>query len=266
MIKLPRALPCEAVRRVCAPADFEFATTADLPGLEQVLGQPRAVAALEFGAGIASHGFNLFALGLPGSGKTTLIREYLERRAAGQPTPADLCYVYNFRDARRPHAVRLPAGQAAHFRKDIADLMAELKQAIPKAFEGKEYDNQRDKLMNELNVKVSEELTRLEEGVKKWGFQLIQTSTGLLLIPAIEGKPISEQELEALNPEQRGKLLKTREQLGQEIEEGVRRKRELEKGTRDALHALDIETATYAVQQPVNGIRAKYAGEEEGLA
>ncbi|MDE3158366.1 MAG: AAA family ATPase [Acidobacteriota bacterium] len=33
--------------------------------MSEVLGQPRAVAALAFGASIASHGFNLFALGQP---------------------------------------------------------------------------------------------------------------------------------------------------------------------------------------------------------
>ena len=266
MLKLPRALPAEALRRVCALTDFEFATTAELPKLEEVLGQPRAVAALEFGASIASHGFNLFALGLPGSGKTTLIREYLERRAADQSTPPDLCYVYNFHDAQRPEALQLPAGQASQFKKDITALVDELKEAIPKTFESKEYDNQRDKIVNELNVKVSEELTRLEERVKKQGFQLIQTSSGLLLIPAIDGKPISEQELEALNPEQREKLLKIRERLGQEIEEGVRHKRDLEKGTRDVLHALDTETATYAVQHLVNEVKAKYTSQEEVLA
>ena len=98
------ALPAEALRRRCDPASFDFVTTADLPLLSEVLGQPRAVAALEFGASIASHGFNLFALGQPGSGKTTLIRDYLERQALTQPVPADLCYVNNFSKARNPLA------------------------------------------------------------------------------------------------------------------------------------------------------------------
>ncbi len=104
------ALPPEALRRICDPNGFDFETTATLPDLEEILGQPRALAALEFGVGMASHGFNLFALGLPGSGKTTLIREYRERRAIDQPAPPDLCYVNNFTDARRPIALSFPAG------------------------------------------------------------------------------------------------------------------------------------------------------------
>jgi hypothetical protein len=51
------------------------------------------MAALEFGVSRAGHGFNLCALGLPGSGRTTLIRKYLERHAIDQPVPPDLCNV-----------------------------------------------------------------------------------------------------------------------------------------------------------------------------
>ena len=129
MLKLPAALSPEALRRVCDPNVFEFDTTASLPNLQEVLGQPRAVAALEFGVGMASHGFNLFALGLPGSGKTTLIREYLERRAADQPVPPDLCYVNNFKDARRPIALSFPAGHAHELKHAVDTLIDELRSA-----------------------------------------------------------------------------------------------------------------------------------------
>lgn len=101
-------LPPEALRRVCDPSPFDFETPASLPPLTEVLGQPHAVQALAFGTNFASHAFNLFALGLPGSGKTTLVREYLERQASRQPLPPDLCYVYNFADYR--HLLRHAQG------------------------------------------------------------------------------------------------------------------------------------------------------------
>src|SRR5271166_3713233 len=99
-------LSARDLRKVCDPNSLDFETTADLPMLSEVLGQPRALAAFAFGTSIASPGFNLFALGQPGSGKTTLIRDYLGRRAATQTTPDDLCYVNNFADPRCPAALR----------------------------------------------------------------------------------------------------------------------------------------------------------------
>ena len=124
----------EALRRSCDPNTFDFETTATLPNLEEVLGQPRAVAALEFGVSMASHGFNLFALGLPGSGKTTLIREYLERHAIDQPVPPDLCYVNSFKDARRPIALSFPAGHAHELKRAVNTVVDELRATIPKVF------------------------------------------------------------------------------------------------------------------------------------
>ena len=52
-------LSARDLRRVCDPTSLGFKTTADLPVLSEVLGQPRAIAALAFGASIASQGFNL---------------------------------------------------------------------------------------------------------------------------------------------------------------------------------------------------------------
>src|SRR5512143_499322 len=211
MVKM---LSPEALRRACDPNTCEFETTAALPDLQEVLGQPRAVAALEFGVGMASHGFNLFALGLPGSGKTTLIREYLERHAADQPVPPDLCYVNSFKDARCPIALSLPAGHAHELRRDVDALIDELRAAIPKAFEAKEYENRRDEIMHEMETQVAEEFARLEQQVKNGGFQLVQTPGGMLLVPAIDGRPVSEAELESFSEEQRSKLIQVRERLG----------------------------------------------------
>ena len=36
------ALPPEVLRRICDPNDFDFETTATLPDLQEMLGQPRA--------------------------------------------------------------------------------------------------------------------------------------------------------------------------------------------------------------------------------
>ena len=78
----PEPLPGEALRRVCDPAEIPFATTKEAEPLDHVVGQDRAVAAVEFGIGIRREGYNLFALGPTGTGKHTLIHDYLTRAAA----------------------------------------------------------------------------------------------------------------------------------------------------------------------------------------
>ncbi len=259
MPAIAERLTAEALRRVCSPDGFRFETTAELPRLAEVLGQPRAVAALEFGASIASYGFNLFALGAPGSGKTTLIHEYLLRRAAGQPAPPDLCYVNSFGDARSPEALRLPPGWGARLKRDMEALVTELQDAIPKAFESKEYETQRDALMSELEERRRSEFARIEARVTEYGFQLTRSpGGGLMLVPAWKGKPMSEQDLEQLSADEQQKLSKLRDRLGADVEETLQRIRELEKGAREALHGLDKQTATNATRHIVDELRPHY--------
>lgn len=82
-------LKLEALHCACDPASLGFDTTDVLPRLEEVIGQPRAFRAMELGTEVSGPGFNIFVLGLPGSVKTTLIREYLERKATHEPCADD---------------------------------------------------------------------------------------------------------------------------------------------------------------------------------
>ena len=251
-------LTAEALRRKCDLSSFDFDTTADLPMLSEVLGQPRAVAALEFGVSIASHGFNLFALGQPGSGRTTLIRDYLERQASAQPVPPDLCYVHNFTDARNPIPLRLRPGQAAQLKNDIDVLVDVLRTEIPRAFDTTEYAGQRDKVVQDLEEKRQSELAQLDQRVSQAGFQLAKEASGLLLVPSVSGKPLTEANLERMTPEEREKIVRVRENLQREIEGCFRVIRGLERGARDSLRALDTETAAYATRHLIDDLRSRY--------
>ena len=253
------------LRRICNPATLGFETTGELPVLSEVLGQPRAVAALAFGASIASQGFNLFALGQPGSGKTTLIRDYLQHRAESEAAPADLCYVYNFANARCPLPLRLPAGRGPQLKRDVDAFVDELTTEIPRAFEAEEYTNQRDRVMQQLEAGRRQIILQIEHRAAQAGFQLMKGPGGLLLAPAIEGKPVSDDELARLEPAEQARIGEARDRLQHEIEERLRAIRELEKGARDAVRSLDAETAAYATRHVLEDLRARYRDERAVL-
>ena len=78
--------------------------------LTGLIGQDRALKAIQFGTNIKSHDFNIFVLGPPASGKTTAVKAHLGPKAAESPTPADWVYVYNFDNPNRPKALQLPHG------------------------------------------------------------------------------------------------------------------------------------------------------------
>ncbi len=251
-------LSASALRRACPCDTFDFDTTASLPNLTGVLGQPRAVAALEFGADIPSQGFNLFALGQPGSGRTTLTRDFLERRAAKQKVPDDVCVVFNFADSRRPTPICLPPGRGFHFRDDMDALVDELQAAIPKAFDSEEYSRQRDAIIAELDTRRTEELRKVEQRIIAAGFRMLKNAGGFAIVPFVGEKPITEDDFEKLSEDQREKINRARERLQREAEERIRVVREFEKETRVSMRQLDTSTASFAINHLIDELRTRY--------
>ena len=147
-----RELPPESLRWTCDPSVFTFKTTEEIPPLTGIVEQERPIRAIRFGLDIASPGFNIYVSGLTGTGKTTVIRTFLEEIAARMPCPGDWCYVHNFRDPNCPTILSLPAGRAKALKAEMGELVRHLKSAIPKAFESKEYEESVNQLLRENQV------------------------------------------------------------------------------------------------------------------
>ena len=80
-------LAVSELRRVVDATALGFKTTTELEPARGLIGQDRALKAIQFGANMASHDFNIFVLGPAASGKTTAVRQHLERKVKDQPTP-----------------------------------------------------------------------------------------------------------------------------------------------------------------------------------
>ncbi|MBO9371682.1 MAG: AAA family ATPase, partial [Chloroflexi bacterium] len=60
---MPGELSPDRLRRICDPQQFSFETTAELPLIPDIIGQPRATRAIEFGLDMEGPGYNIFVLG-----------------------------------------------------------------------------------------------------------------------------------------------------------------------------------------------------------
>jgi Cdc6-like AAA superfamily ATPase len=90
----PYRVAPEKLRWNCDPSTFNFKTTADIAPLKGIIEQERPIRAIRFGLDISSPGYNIYVSGLTGTGKTTVIKTFLEEIAAKMPRPDDWCYVY----------------------------------------------------------------------------------------------------------------------------------------------------------------------------
>jgi lon-related putative ATP-dependent protease len=256
----------EKLRRLCDPASLDFASTTELNTLETIIGQDRAVSSLQFGLGIQDPGFNIYVSGLPGTGRTTAVRAFLQEMARRRPVPGDWCYVHSFSDPYRPQALRLPPGQARHLRADMKSLVTIARRDVRAAFESEEYAAHRQEASQAFQRQREEVFGHLDDTARKQGFLLQATAMGLNIVPVRQDKPLSEEEFSALAEEERGTILKSRDQLQVQIEAAIRQGKRLEKSAAESLEELDQKVARYALGMLTGELKEKYAGMEQVLA
>src|SRR5205823_9989709 len=93
---LSRPLPPALLYRRCDPADLPFELCSELEEAPGLIGQERAVEALNFAVRIRAKGYNVYALGAGGTGRHAMVEDLLRARAETEPSPPDWCYVNNF--------------------------------------------------------------------------------------------------------------------------------------------------------------------------
>ena len=221
-----------------------------------MVGQERAIEAVEFGVGIRQPGFNLFAMGPEGIGKYTLLRQVLQARAPAEPVPDDWCYVHNFADPRHPRAIRLGPGEGRQFRDRIAQLDRELRAAIPAAFDSDEYRNRREAMETALKDRRDGALAAFEEHAAQRGFALVRTPIGVGLAARREGKVLERDEVDKLPEADRLEMARASAELEGELGELVQRTfPSWERETRAAIREAGEAVTRRAVGHLIDEIR-----------
>jgi len=201
-------LPVERLRKEFDSALMGCETTEELTPLEGIIGQERAVKALRFGLDIKERGFNLYVAGVPGTGRMTAVKDFLEAMAKTKSAPSDWCYVNNFHNAYEPKAIQLPSGKGKRFQRDMKDFIDEVRRELPKTFESDEYAAKRDEIVKSIEGERRELFSQLNDRAQSEGFLLQSTPMGLLIIPVKDGRPLSNREIMVLSPQLREDIQK----------------------------------------------------------
>ena len=235
-----------------------FRTTDDIEDLTGAIGQPRAVAAIELGVGMVEDGYNIFAFGLPGTGKESLIREYLEKSAKSRPSPPDLCYVHNFEDVHRPRLLELPSGTGAEFRHIMEQLVEELQTALVGALDSEEYHTRQQVINDEFKERPDRDLRAIADRAKAEGLALLRTPVGLAFAPLREGEVISGEDFEQLPKEEQEQLKDRMNAYQDEVQRTLRQLPKLNRERRERLRDLMREVTGNAVGHLMEEVRKKY--------
>ncbi len=259
----PKELTPDQLYKVCDLSPFGFNTTEELQQYDGILGQQRAIDALQFGVGIKQEGFNLFVLGPPGVGKYTLIRQYLKQQAVQAETPADWVYVANFNDAQKPRAIELPAGQGVELKQDMQQLINDLRTAIPSAFDTEQYQKRQQQLQEDLQEKTSQAFESLTQEALAQNVIVLRGEDQITFVPARRGKPMTQDEYDALAEEERERLDAVIKQLEEKLRQFFKQRQQWQAELRQSLRTLNREVGMFAAGHLIEELRSKYRDVEE---
>jgi lon-related putative ATP-dependent protease len=258
----------DQLRWHCCADLVPVGSSAEAQVCEEIIGQERALRAIQTGLDIKSLGYNIFITGMVGTGRTTTITQLLDQLEKGAKTPDDILYVNNFKYPDEPVLIQLPAGRGKEFVEAMSKLIDVLKTNIPHLLKSPYYTEKRDGVVEAQQKKQRELLQSFEEEVSAQGFSVIQVQMGLFsrpdLIPVIEGQPIPFARLDALVKEKKfpkealESLREKYEKLSSKLEDIFERLKEIDEETRGLLDAWDEESITPVIKGAIDDVRAKF--------
>ena len=231
---------------------LNFNNTSEIEPLEGILGQERAIEAMEKGLKINNPAYNIYLSGDSGTGKTTYAINALSKYAAKKRNHKDWCYVYNFENNREPLIIDLDKGLGKVFKKDIEKLIETLLDELKDAFESEDFEIGKNQLIEEYEIEKDTLIKKIKKYAEEKGFKLKNSKVGMVFIP-IEDEENDEDE--DYKDEEFYKLKRELENAAIQV---VYKIRELENVAKEALLELEEEIAKFIIDPHIEVLLEKY--------
>lgn len=259
----------EQLKWSCDPNSLPFECTKELTPLTEFIGQDRAIRSIEFGLSMARPGYNIYVAGLTGTGKTSMVKAYIEKivrereKKEGETGPGDWCYVYNFADPDRPNILGLARGKGKVLREQSVELLKALKEELGKAFSNEEYVNARKRTVEEGQSAQRKIFEDLNSEVQEDGFSLQITAVGPVLVPMSNGKPLESAQFLTMDEKKRKAIENKRTRLSKRVEGSFEKARNLEVETGKTVQELDKKVGEITVSRQFEALSAEYDSHKE---
>lgn len=258
-----KSLKPNELKKTISVNELKIKDTGKLEPLEDIIGQDRAIRAIQLALEMDFSGYNIFVTGRAGTGRTTIVQDLLHKFARTKAAPEDWCFVYNFNEPDSPRALSLPSGKACQFQKDMDQLIKTLKTEIQRVFSGKNYEEQKLSIFNRQNDRKRRLLDELNQEARNLGLQLQSSPTGFQTVVLKDNKPLSSEDYEQLSDQEKRDINERIQLMENKISETVRALARLDRETRSTIARLDEEVANYVVEQHMDEIKEKYRNLEQ---
>lgn len=247
------------LKDVCNPSQFKFETTKEIDDTTNLIfGQARAIKALNFGLDIDIHGYNIYVEGTTGIGKTVYTKKTLVARASKEKAPSDWCYIYNFDNPNEPLAINFPAGQGKVFQNTMETFVKDIRRDIKKTFNNEDFEKEKKAIKLEYDAKREALLEQLNKRTLVQGYQVQATANGVYMMPVLDGKPLEEDEFEALEESVKRDFEERSALVQDQVLETLAAIKGLEREADKKIEEWQASIAHLTIDVHINSIKANY--------
>ncbi len=255
----------EQLKGVCEPENFDFETTADIePFSDGIIGQNRAVKAIDLGLKVNQQGYNIYMSGDTGTGKSTYAKSVAREKAAELEIPEDICYVYNFKDSERPKSLIISPGDGSKLNQRMKEIIQELRNEIPQAFAGEEYEEKKREIMNEYQQESNEMMEEFEKDIRDRGFILQNTPQGPQPVPVDKtGDTIDQDRFQQMDDDNRKELREKSQKIQSEMQNVMRKIRQIKEEAQEELKNEEKKIALSVIQPIFDNLKREFADSDQ---
>lgn len=248
----------DELTRPFASEQFSFADTDQLEPFRGILGQERAVEALQFGVAMPRPGYNVFVMGEPGTGRFSFVQRYLKAEAKRQPTPNDWVYLNHFEEPRAPGALELPPGEGEAFVADMAHFIDNLLATFPAVFEHPAFQQKKSAIERAFNQRYDQALDVVEKLALEKEIALYRDANNVAFTPMKEGKALDEADFAQLPEAERERFHADISSLEERLNEELASLPQWRRESSNQLRALNEDTIIQALQPLLAPLSEKY--------
>ncbi len=212
-----------------------------------LLGQERAIQALQFGIAMAHPGYNIYVMGETGTGKLSLVQQQLQRGTENKEVVCPYAYVNNFKAIKEPKVIKLPHGQEQTINFEIEILLDDILSTVPAAFESPSYQQQQNILEQHFDRLYTQALAEVEKTAATNQIALFRDNNGITFSPVKDGGVLDEDTFASLSQQERDRFHQQVSKLQEQLSEQLLHLPQWRRETSEKLQQLNIDTLNNAI-------------------
>ncbi|SHH46284.1 ATP-binding protein [Thermosipho atlanticus] len=238
-------------------------TTKNVSPCETYIGQESAFKAINFGLSMDKKGYNIFVVGPSGTGRRSFVKSFVSTYAKKKEKQDDIAYLVDLDNPYSAKVVLLPAGSGKLLKDRLQKLSDELFTRLQRTFESEEYEEKKKEIENEYKERKNKILQELSKKAFKLGYIVKMSPTGIVYVPALDGKPMTPEQFENLSEELKSMYEENAKKVEHLISGVVHRLRKLDSEYSEKFNDLDKYAILFSVEALFEELKNEFSYSEK---